>query len=141
MKNHMTRAARRAYIEELALSRAVLRLAAAMEQSGKTQKDVAEELGVTAARVSQMMNGDANLTIKSIARIADVLGHRFDPQLTPIKDEMPALVRNDQSPVCITEQRTVEPARWRPVDFMTAYQDPVTATVGMLPIGGECDAA
>ena len=114
MKRAMTRAAKRAYIEELALARVAMRLATALEQSAKNQKDIATALGVTEARVSQILNGEANLTIKTLARIADAIGQEFDPQFCPAMQEMPQLLRPAQEPLYITETRKVELGKWKP---------------------------
>ena len=48
-------------------------LSAAIESSGMTQKDVAARLNVSEARVSQMLTGDANLTVKTLIKIATIL--------------------------------------------------------------------
>jgi transcriptional regulator with XRE-family HTH domain len=48
-------------------------LAAAIEASGMTQRDLAAHLNVTEARVSQILNGRANLTIQTLAKIAAIL--------------------------------------------------------------------
>lgn len=44
-----------------------------------TQKALAERLGMSPARVSQMLSGaGSNLTLKSIAAVAEALGENFD---------------------------------------------------------------
>lgn len=45
----------------------------ALHASGMSQKDLAARLNVSEARVSQMLNGDANLTITTLVKIASVL--------------------------------------------------------------------
>jgi transcriptional regulator with XRE-family HTH domain len=49
---------------------------ALLRARNQTAADLADLLGVSAARVSQMMNGNANLTLRTIARIYKVLGTR-----------------------------------------------------------------
>lgn len=48
-------------------------LSAAIESKGMTQKDVAAKLNVSEARVSQMLTGDANLTVKTLVKVASIL--------------------------------------------------------------------
>ncbi len=65
-------------IEALAVS-VQLALQKVMVEGGVSQRDLAEKLGVSAARVSQMLSTQgANLTIKTIAKIAHALGEGFE---------------------------------------------------------------
>ncbi len=51
----------------------------AMSRRGVTNKDLAERLGMTPARVSQIFaTKGANLTLKTIARIQHALGEEFE---------------------------------------------------------------
>lgn len=51
----------------------------AMRQNCISQKELSNRLGVSAARVSQILAKDAeNLTLKTIAKIADALGEEFE---------------------------------------------------------------
>lgn len=70
--------ARHAFVEEFALARVALRLADAIERSGKSQREIAKELGLTEARISQILNLKGNPTVKSLARIADAIGTELD---------------------------------------------------------------
>ena len=50
-----------------------------MAVKGVSQRDLADRLGVSAARVSQIVAGNgSNLTLKTIGRIAHALDERFD---------------------------------------------------------------
>lgn len=53
-------------------------IVARMEELGMTQADLAREMGVTRARVSQILRGNDNLTLKSIVAVAIGLGSRVD---------------------------------------------------------------
>ncbi|MFC2967720.1 helix-turn-helix domain-containing protein [Acidimangrovimonas pyrenivorans] len=65
-------------IEALAMS-VQFALQKAMNENCITQKQLAERLGVSPARVSQILAKDAtNLTLKTIGRIADALGEEFE---------------------------------------------------------------
>lgn len=48
-------------------------LTSAIEASGLTQRELAAHLNVSEARVSQILNGKANLTIQTLAKIAAIL--------------------------------------------------------------------
>lgn len=49
----------------------------AMESQGLSQKQLAEKMGVTAARMSQLLNLQPNLTLKTIAKFEMALGVRL----------------------------------------------------------------
>jgi transcriptional regulator with XRE-family HTH domain len=49
---------------------------ALMNEKGWTQADLAGALGVTPARVSQMLGDDDNLTIRTVARIFAAMGEK-----------------------------------------------------------------
>lgn len=55
------------------LKRVGVMLSAAIESKEMTQKDVAAKLNVSEARVSQMLTGDANLTVKTLVKVASIL--------------------------------------------------------------------
>lgn len=65
-------------LESLALSIQIA-LQKSMHANCVTQKELANRLGLTPARVSQMLSGgSSNLTLKSIANIAHALGEDFE---------------------------------------------------------------
>lgn len=71
----------------------------AMHRNCITQRELAEKLGVTPARVSQMLSSpSANLTIKSVARIADAVGEEFD--LVPIAQSVERAKRERDGARC-----------------------------------------
>lgn len=45
----------------------------AMEEGGITKREMAAKLGVSPARVTKILSGEANLTIETMNRIAEVL--------------------------------------------------------------------
>jgi antitoxin component HigA of HigAB toxin-antitoxin module len=49
----------------------------AFSQSGLKAKDLSNRLGITEGRVSQVLNGDGNLRIATVARFLDAMGYRF----------------------------------------------------------------
>lgn len=68
---------RRAFVEEFALTSVALALADAIAASGKTQREIADELGVTEARVSQILAIAGNPTVRTLARVADAVGREL----------------------------------------------------------------
>lgn len=72
-------AEREAYaLEDLVFS-VQIALQKAMRKNGVSQKQLAERLGMSPARVSQIFsNGGPNLTLKTISRIAFALEEEFD---------------------------------------------------------------
>jgi transcriptional regulator with XRE-family HTH domain len=56
-----------------------------------SQAELAERLGMSEARVSKILSGSQNLTLRTIARLAFALGVRFEPRLVPAqRDGTPA---------------------------------------------------
>jgi transcriptional regulator with XRE-family HTH domain len=77
MKNKMSAGERRAFVEELAVASIALAMAEAIHNSGMSQREIAERLGITEARISQILGATGNPTIKTLARLADVLGREL----------------------------------------------------------------
>jgi transcriptional regulator with XRE-family HTH domain len=59
-------------------------IVARMEERGMTQADLARAMGVSRARVSQILRGNDNLTLKSIVAVAIALDSRVEVLLKPI---------------------------------------------------------
>lgn len=72
---------------ELAAARAEVRvihlLQRAFEGSELSQKDLAQRVGVTEGRVSQVLNSEGNLRVTTIARYLRALGYRFEMNAEP----------------------------------------------------------
>lgn len=66
---------------EMAAARAEVRvsnlLKKALRLSGMSQRELAERLGVTEGRVSQVINSDGNLRITTVARYLRVMGYEL----------------------------------------------------------------
>ena len=58
---------------------------ARMEELGMTQADLARQMGVSRARISQILRGNDNLTLKSIVAVAIGLDSRVDVRLKPAR--------------------------------------------------------
>lgn len=53
-------------------------LALLLHHAGKTRADLARALGWSRARVTQVLSGHENLTVQTIAAVAQALGYTFD---------------------------------------------------------------
>ena len=56
----------------------------AMQSAGKTKSELARELKVSPARITQALRGDANLTMEVMHNIASALNHKVHVHLAPI---------------------------------------------------------
>ena len=75
---------------ELAV-RTVHLLGQAVHESGMTQAEIADALGVTAGRVSQVLNGDGNVRIATLARFLEATGYTAKITALPHEDGKPEL--------------------------------------------------
>jgi plasmid maintenance system antidote protein VapI len=66
--------------EELILA-AGIALCELLEREGVTKTELAKRLGCTKGFVTQILAGDTNLTLRTIADVADALGHRVHVNL------------------------------------------------------------
>jgi transcriptional regulator with XRE-family HTH domain len=55
-----------------------------MGEHGVSRAQLARRMGVTPGRVSQLLSGDENLTLKTMSTIASCLGARCEFSLAPI---------------------------------------------------------
>ena len=79
----------------------------ALDASGLDQKALAERLGVTQGRVSQVLNGDGNLRVAAVARYLRALGYETHLSATPVDPGNPTLPR--------ASRRRSSPAPQQPV--------------------------
>jgi transcriptional regulator with XRE-family HTH domain len=54
-----------------------------LTERGLTRADLASRLGVSPGRVSQILSGGENLTLRTLASLATALDARFELELTP----------------------------------------------------------
>lgn len=57
-----------------------------MRERGLTRADLAARMGVSPGRVSQILGGGENLTLRTLAALSTALDARFDVQLSSLKD-------------------------------------------------------
>lgn len=63
---------------EIDLSFAIAdKIDAILKQKGMTQKELARKMGKTEAEVSRWVGGTHNFTLRTIAKISDVLGEKI----------------------------------------------------------------
>ncbi|MER6735946.1 helix-turn-helix domain-containing protein [Streptomyces puniciscabiei] len=73
-------------------------LAGVLAGMGKSRSDLAKAMGVSPGRVSQIMSGDANLTVRTLAAVAEALD--ADVQITfCARPQSAACGSTDSSPV------------------------------------------
>ncbi|MBF7732543.1 helix-turn-helix transcriptional regulator [Rhodococcus sp. (in: high G+C Gram-positive bacteria)] len=89
-------------------------LSAAIEISPLDQRRLAEKIGVTEQRVSQVVNGDGNLRIAALARYLRALGYETAISATPVEEGLPRLPRkrSGRSRRVVVAESTVESSRW-----------------------------
>ncbi|MCV7115528.1 helix-turn-helix domain-containing protein [Mycolicibacterium setense] len=68
----------------------------ALDASALDQKALAEKLGVTQGRVSQVLNGDGNMKIAAVARYLCALGYEVRLSAKPLTPGLPALPRESR---------------------------------------------
>ena len=57
-----------------------------MRERGLTRADLAARMGVSPGRVSQILGGGENLTLRTLAALSTALEARFDLELSALKD-------------------------------------------------------
>jgi transcriptional regulator with XRE-family HTH domain len=57
-----------------------------MRERGLTRADLAARIGVSPGRVSQILSGGENLTLRTLAALSTALDARFDIELSALKD-------------------------------------------------------
>lgn len=91
---------------ELALEAAQLLRHAAGARQDIDQKNLAEILGVSPGRVSQVLNGDGNIHVGTLAKYMRALGYRV--RLTPVScDSAPDLKRDSRREASVEVYETV----------------------------------
>ncbi|SHT65179.1 Fis family transcriptional regulator [Mycobacteroides abscessus subsp. abscessus] len=81
----------------------------ALDASDLDQKALAEKLGVTQGRVSQVLNGDGNVRIAALARYLRALGYETRLSAIPVDPGQPTLPR-------ASRRRRTEPESRQAVD-------------------------
>lgn len=76
--------------QEMAAARleysAIKLLNRAMRSSGKSQKELADTIGVGESRVSQVLRGDGNMKVSTLARYLRALGYQGEVSARPVDE-------------------------------------------------------
>lgn len=84
----------------------------ALDASELDQKALAEKLGVTQGRVSQVLNGDGNMKIAAVARYLRALGYEAQITASPVVSGLPALPRRSRRRAAHEQQPAVTETRY-----------------------------
>jgi predicted XRE-type DNA-binding protein len=84
----------------------------ALDASDLDQKALAEKLGVTQGRVSQVLNGDGNLRVAAVARYLRALGYQTHISATPVDPGNPGLPRASRRRRAPTQQQPIVETRY-----------------------------
>ncbi|MFZ1382625.1 MAG: helix-turn-helix transcriptional regulator [Scrofimicrobium sp.] len=71
--------------------RAVSLLQEALSASGRTQHELAKELGVSDGRVSQVLKGDGNIYVTTLARYLRAMGYELDLAASAADEALPQI--------------------------------------------------
>jgi len=86
---------RRAYEEELLYGEATNTVAALLESLAISKQELSERLGVTPGRVSQVLSGKTNLTLRTLASLAWALGMHVTLAIEPMANREGTPAEND----------------------------------------------
>lgn len=113
---------RRTFEEELLYGEATDTVAALLQSLGLTRTELADRLGVSKGRVSQILSGSENITLKTLAAMGWALGVRFDLRPTamanragtPAQSDPPAprwldRLGRDRTPIVVHRQSQPRP--------------------------------
>jgi transcriptional regulator with XRE-family HTH domain len=147
MSDRMTEALRdpgirRVFEEELLVGEATDTVAALLESLGLPQKELASRLGVTPGRISQILSGKENLTLRSLAALGWALGVRFELRPTAMSDRAGTPAEDDPpAPPWLDRLRPSARVTYDPVTMPGAGRlAPRKPTFRVLP-GGQMQAA
>jgi predicted XRE-type DNA-binding protein len=86
---------------------ALVLLQTALASTGVTQKQLAEKLGIGESRVSQVVNGDGNIKLTTLARYMRALGYAVTVSVTPVERNIPELTRERRKPAITSGQARI----------------------------------
>jgi transcriptional regulator with XRE-family HTH domain len=86
---------RRAFEEELLIGDVTDTVEALLRSLRISQRELARRLDISDGRVSQILAGTGNLTLRSLAAVAWALGMRFELQPKPMSNRVGTPAQND----------------------------------------------
>jgi transcriptional regulator with XRE-family HTH domain len=78
--------ARREYEQERLVLWTTERISELMEQAGVSRAELARLLGTSRPNVTGLLSGERNMTLRTLADLCSVLGHRADIRLEPLRN-------------------------------------------------------
>jgi transcriptional regulator with XRE-family HTH domain len=97
-----------------------------MEKDGVTRHELAKRLGKSKGFISQILTGERNMTLRTLADVMFALGHRFELTARPLTAPRTYSRLEDQP-----DASTCAPADWKHPAWRTAYetfaQEPASA--------------
>lgn len=84
-----------AWQQERVIFEVTERICELMDRQGISRADLAGRLGTTRGYVTQLLNGNTNMTLRKISDVFLVLGRQFHP------DDGPITLENNHDPVCM----------------------------------------
>ena len=81
------------FAEETAMAQTALAVADLLANTNTTQRELAERVGVSQARISQILCADSNPTVRTMARIGYAMGRRM-----VIEFKRPPMAREEPKP-------------------------------------------
>jgi len=82
-RQSVTPKARRLYEQERLVAWATEKISEAMEEGNVSKADLARLLETSRANVTALLSGGRNMTLRTLADVACVLGHRVEVSLPP----------------------------------------------------------
>ena len=70
------------FAEEIAMAQTAVAVADLLASNNTTQRELAERLGISEARISQVLCADSNPTVRTMARIGHAMGRRMVIEFT-----------------------------------------------------------
>lgn len=101
---------RRIYEQELLFGEATETISGLMISLGLTQRELARRLGVSESRVSQLLSGAENLTLRTLADVGWALGVEFELNPVPMANRAGTPAMDDPpAPAWLSALREQEP--------------------------------
>ena len=116
---------RRVFEEEVLFGEATETIAGLLESLGMSQRELARRLSLSEGRVSQILSGEDNLTLRTLAAIGWALGVRFELDATPMEDRAGTPAEDDPPAPAWLTQLKANPSIV-PLEFFSSYLTPLT---------------
>lgn len=129
---------RRVFEEELLVGEATDTIAGLLESLGLSQRVLADRLGVTPGRISQILSGKENLTLRSLGALGWALGVRFELHPVAMADRAGTPAGNDPpAPAWLDRLRPTARVTYRAVRMPAAgrLQAPKPPRLRVIPSG------